>query len=379
MKITSIEPIVVNVPLSVPFSSSVGTRAATTRTVVRVKTDAGIEGLGETFRGRPTAAIITNLARDLVGWDPMDIHGMLKKFRMTPFFYGYVGFAALAGIEVAMWDIIGKAAGLPLAVLLGGYFRREIPVSALVFKKPEHKGLKGRELGKALAQDGRELVATQGVKVIKLKGSHDPEQDLLNMEALEAEFNGAIKLRVDPNAAWTVADTLRMLPRLKKLTMDYLEDPVEGLDAMARVRKEAEMPMATNMCVVKPDDLPAAFRLGAVDVVLGDVYKWGGIVQTRKLTGACEFLGMGMGMHSGSELGISTAAHLHMVAATPVIDHAMDTTLSIQISDVVVGGLHEVKNGVLQAPGGPGLGVTMDEEQLAYHASLNQRDGDAVI
>ncbi len=378
MKITSVQTIVVNVPLSVPFSSSVGTRAATTRTVVRIRTDEGLEGLGETFRGRPTAAIIQTLTPDLIGVDPLDIETMLAKHHMVPFFYGYVGFAALAGIEMACWDLLGKVAGRPLAVLLGGYYRREIPVSGLVFKKPSHRGFRGKDLARALAEDGKALVAEQGVKVIKLKGSHDPEQDVLNMEALQEVFGGAVRLRVDPNAAWRVADTLRLLPRLQALTMDYLEDPVEGLDAMARVRREARMPLATNMCVVKPDDVPAALRLGAVDVILADVHKWGGIHPTRKLAGACEMLGLDMSMHSGSELGISTAAHLHVAAATRVINHAMDTTLTLQMGDVVNEPLTKVVGGVLPAPGGPGLGVTIDEDALARASAANERDGDSV-
>jgi len=197
------------------------------------------------------------------------------------------------------------------------------------------------------------------------------------MEALEEALQGTVKLRVDPNAAWTVADTLRMLPRLQKLNMDYLEDPVEGLDALARIRQEAHMPLATNMSVVKPDDVPAAFRLGAVDVILADVHKWGGISPTRKLAATCEFLGLSMSMHSGSELGISTAAHLHVAAATRIIDHAMDTTLTLQESDIIDEPLHDVRGGVLPVPGGPGLGVTINEEKLRYHAAQNERDGDA--
>lgn len=103
----------------------------------------------------------------------------------------------------------------------------------------------------------------------------------------------------------------------------------------------------------------------------------GGIQATRKPAGACEMLGLDMSMHSGSELGLSTAAHLHVAAATQVINHAMDTTLTIQLGDVVNETLHEVVGGVRPAPGGPGLGVTINEELLASAASLNEREGDS--
>ena len=372
MKITTIETTVVRVPLAVPFSSSVGTRAETTRTVVRIQTDTGLEGIGETFRGQETAAVIQQLAPQLIGTDPTQIEAMLRRFKMTPFFYGYVGFAALAGLEVACWDLLGKDANLPLSTLLGGRARDCIPVSGLVFQQPKHQGITKSDLGSAMAEDAKDLVETQGVHVIKLKGSHNPERDIRIMEALEHAFGGAVKLRVDPNAAWSVAETLRLLPRLEVLTLDYLEDPVEGIDAMARVRAATHLPLATNMCVVKPDDLPLAFRLGAVDVVLADAYKWGGITPTRKLAGACEFLGLSMAMHSGSELGISTAAHLHVAAATPIIDHAMDTTLSLHLDDIIQQSF-AIADGTLPVPGGPGLGVQLDEDKLAHYAVHSAR------
>lgn len=379
MKIAEIKPTVVNVPFSVRFSSSVGSRSFTTRTIVRVRTEDGAEGIGETFRGRPTAALVEALAPKLIGLDALNVEHLLEQVRMVPFFYGYIGFAAVAGIEMACWDLLGKVSQQPLHTLLGGKVRSRIPVSGIVTKKPHQNELRGNALAQALAEDGRDLVTKQQVSVIKLKGSHDPQQDILNMEALEEEFQGTVRLRVDPNAVWTVADTLRLLPRLENLTMDYLEDPVEGLDAMARVGSKTSIPLATNMCVVKPDDLPVAFRLNAVDVVLADVHKWGGITKTRKLCGACEFLGIRMSIHSGSELGISTAANLHVAAATPNIDHAIDTTLSLQEGDVINEEPFQIAEGSLPIPGGPGLGVSIDEDKLRFFAALNEREGDSTV
>lgn len=363
MKIVSIETNVVNVPLKVPFSSSVGTRPGTTRTVVRIHTDTGLMGVGETFRGLETARLIQDLAPPLIGLDPTHIEAMLRRFRMTPFFFGYVGFAAIAGIEVACWDLLGKLAGLPLHTVFGGAVRDRIPVSGIVFHKPDHDGRSLGDVAAAMVEDALRLVTDQGVSVIKLKGSHDVERDLVVLEALQSEFDGKISLRVDPNTAWTVAETFRALPRLEALTLEYLEDPVVGIDAMARVAEKTRLPLATNMCVVKPDDLGPAVRAKAVDVVLADAYKWGGLAATRKLAGTCEYLGLSMGMHSGSELGISTAAHLHLAAATPAIDHAMDSTLWLHADDVVTTPFAMVAGGI-DVPGGPGLGVEIDEGKL---------------
>ena len=122
-------------------------------------------------------------------------------------------------------------------------------------------------------------------------------------------FGDQIGLRVDPNAGWTAQTALRVCKQLDKYDLEYIEDPTWGLEAMARLRKDIKTPLSTNMCVVEFDQIPPAIRLGAVDIILADCHKWGGIWQTKKLASVCETFKLGMSMHSGSELGISTAAY----------------------------------------------------------------------
>src|SRR5690606_31587550 len=104
-------------PLRSAFASSFETKTGTTRTVLRLRTDDGLEGWGETMSGRPVADLIERLAPQVVGHSPFELEAMHQRLTMVPFFYGYHGYAALAGLDVACWDLIGKASGQPLVNL----------------------------------------------------------------------------------------------------------------------------------------------------------------------------------------------------------------------------------------------------------------------
>lgn len=132
MKITDVDVHVVNLPLVNPFTSSFETKTGETRTVVRIRTDTGVEGWGETMWGRPVAAIVKILAEDLIGMSPFALEAFHRKQHMVPFFYGYLGYAAIAALDVACWDAMGKATGQSVTDLLGGPVREEVPLTALV-------------------------------------------------------------------------------------------------------------------------------------------------------------------------------------------------------------------------------------------------------
>jgi glucarate dehydratase len=144
---------------------------------------------------------------------------------------------------------------------------------------------------------------------------------------------------------------------------------------MAQVRARVRVPLCTNMCVVTFDDVAPALRLGAVDIVHGDVHKWGGIAPTRRLAGVCATLGWGMNLHSGGELGLSTAAHLHVAAATPQIRYPIDTVYPRYADDILPTPL-PLAGGVMRPPLGPGLGVAPDEDRLRHYARRHATEGD---
>ena len=159
MKITSVKATAVNVPLAAPIRWSWGVRRETTRLIIQIETDEGISGFGETM-GRVGVESVTYESRKLIGQDPFDVERILAFLRPRPYFFGYAGYGLIAGIEMACWDIIGKAVGKPIWALLGGRFRKEVAISGYVFTRArnEKTGEGGETTSEELLEFSKRLV-----------------------------------------------------------------------------------------------------------------------------------------------------------------------------------------------------------------------------
>lgn len=356
------------------------------RTVVEVRTEDGLSGLGETYGDQAHTARVRAAAAGLVDVDVFDLHALARVVedslasdtsahsRGT---YGRVSTSGtlnrvLSPFEVAALDVQGKLLGRPVTDLLGGAVRERVPFSAYLFYKwAGHPGGADDEWGEALDPDGvvrqaRRMVDEFGFTAIKLKGGvFPPEEEVEAVRALRAEF-GDLPLRLDPNAAWTVDTSARVAADLDGV-LEYLEDPTPGLAGMAALSRRTTMPLATNMCVVAFEHLPPAVATDAVQVVLSDHHFWGGLRRSQDLARICEVFGRGLSMHSNSHLGISLAAMTHLGAATPNLDYACDTHWPWKRpeDDVVVPGALTFSGGSVAVPTAPGLGVELDRDALA--------------
>lgn len=372
MRIAAIDTWVVNVPLRVAFSSSFETKAGTTRTVIRVTADDGSVGWGETMHGRPTQAIVERIKDGLLGLDPRATAEVARRNHMVPFFHGYLGYCAIAGLEMALFDLIGKVSGTPLHLMLGGAQVDEVPITALL-TRAEAPDATPSELPQALARAASTMVSEGGFRSLKFKGSTDVRFDVGVMRELRRALPET-GLRVDPNAIWSVPDSLWAARELEELELEYLEDPCAGIEGMARVAAVTRTPLCTNMCVVRLEDFAPAVRANAVQVVHADPHKWGGINASVAMHAVCRAFGLGVGLHSGGELGISMACDLGVAAALG-IDYPADAMYYLLAEDVVTEPL-AVRGGAMPVPQGPGLGVEVDEEKLAEFAERNRVEGD---
>lgn len=383
------------VPVAVadpPLRSAFGRHAPyALRTIVQLKTDDGITGLGETYGGAiPLRDLET--ARDLIiGQDPFrltriesaiagDVTAMPNQERPWE---GTLSspIQTFSPIEVACYDILGKATGRPVADLLGGRFRDSVPFSAYLFYKHAGAGGANESLGDAGRSEGylsREALSPEGIveqardflhlfgfKSIKLKGGVlAPDEEADTMLVLREEFGLTVPLRVDPNAAWSVETSIRIGRRLEGV-LEYYEDPTSGKEAMAEVARQLPMPLATNMCTTSWGDIPNTVRLGSISVLLTDHHLWGGLAATVKLAQLCRVFGWGVSMHSNSHLGISLMAMSHVAAAIPNLTYACDTHYPWQVEDVIEGGKLRFEDGSIAIEDTPGLGVELDEDALA--------------
>src|SRR5690606_30394981 len=175
---------------------------------------------------------------------------------MVPFFHGYLGYAAIAALDVACWDLIGKATGRPLVDLLGGRFRDTVPLTALV-TRADGGDVPDDELPDAIARHTARVVETGGFDAVKLKGTSDVAGDVRILEA-RRDALPRTALRVDPNAAWSVQDTVSAATAIEALELEYLEDPCEGIEGMSAVHERVRVPLCTNMCVVRFEDFAPA-------------------------------------------------------------------------------------------------------------------------
>src|SRR6202050_69640 len=379
-----------------PLLNSVGVHEPfALRAIIEIHTDAGLSGLGETYADEKHLAALRAAATAIEGADVYHTEEIYRRVQNiavqeTTISSGLVGQTSatdrvFSPFEVACLDIQGKAAGRPVADLLGGAVREEGPFSAYLFYKwAGHPGADADDWGEALDPDAivaqaKRMVDGYGFTALKLKGGvFPPVQEIAAIRALRDAFPEH-PLRLDPNAAWTPYTSHKVAEELDGV-LEYLEDPTPGIDGMAQVARVAPMPLATNMCVVAFTQLPPAIRDDAVQVVLSDHHYWGGLRRSGLLAGICQTFWLGLSMHSNPLLGISLAAMVHLAAATPNLTYACDTHWPWKTEDVVAGDPLTFHEGSVAVPGGPGLGIELDEaargrrHELYLSCGLRSRD-----
>jgi glucarate dehydratase len=349
------------------------------RNIVQVETDEGVGGAGEAPGGEAAQKAIEAVRDQLVGHDARNLESLRLQID-APSVY--------SAIEVACLDALGKALGLSASQLLGGPVRDRVEFSAyLFFKYEDGNDDWGRVMDpEALLGEARRFHETWGFRCHKLKGGVlSPDQELETLRLLRQHFGPTHELRVDPNGVWSVGTSIRCGNAMEELGVEYLEDPCTGMVRMADIRQCIPVPLSTNSVVTSWEHLADAVDLGPVDVVLSDHHYWGGLMATKFLGKICETFGFGVGMHSNSHLGISMAAMIHAAAVTPQITYACDTHYPWLREDIIQGPMFRFRNGCLDVPAGPGLGVEIDPDKLAkFHENYvrfghTRRDDEQLI
>ncbi|TVR71833.1 MAG: glucarate dehydratase [Sphaerobacteraceae bacterium] len=342
------------------------------RAVVRIRTEDGLEGLGEGPGGGLYVQELRAAAKHVVGADPYH----LEALRVL---VGERNPRVFAAIETACLDLIGKATGRPVYELLGGPVRRKVPFSAYLFYKEAGDDEWGEALTpEQLVKQAEMFHERYGMTVFKVKGGVlDPFEEVETVRQLRNRFGPKAGLRLDPNACWSVETSIRVAEALRDLDIEYLEDPTLGIEGMAQVARHTPIPLSTNMCVTAFDHIPVAFRERAVQVVLGDHHGWGGMLAFRDVGKICQTLRWGYSQHSNNHLGISFAAMIHLGATVPNMVYHSDTHYPWNPNDVVnETDIFQFRDGHVTLSDAPGLGVTINEDKLAEAAELYTNRGD---
>jgi L-alanine-DL-glutamate epimerase-like enolase superfamily enzyme len=324
---------------------------------VKVVTDEGVYGVGE-CSGWPRVieAAVRDLAEVLVGEDPQHIEKLWQKMMVAQMAHGVtgvVGAGAMAGIDMALWDIKGKVLGAPVWSLLGGQVRDRIRIYSHASSPEVAVELKSR-----------------GIMAVKTGGVRDP---LAKVAAIREAVGNDVDLMVDLHGPpWLPPkDAIALGRALEPYHLLFMEDPVapENIEGMARVADAVAIPIAAGERLATIWGWRALIEREIVDVIQPDTGRAGGISQMKKLAGMAEAHHIMMAPHSGSLGPVAEFAALHLLAAIP-------NTLMLERIESDWAGRNEVisappvlENGHLIVPTVPGLGVDIDEAAVARYPS----------
>lgn len=368
MKITAIEAIPVRVPLKKGMTTRTahGDHATSDYVIVRVRTDAGLVGLGEAtvaprWSGETSpscaAAIVELIAPALVGTNPTEVNKaravMDRVLKLNPF--------TKAAVEMALWDVSGKAAGVPVYHLLGGKVRDVIPTKMMI---SAYGPPRVRELAREFLD--------RGVRCLKVKVGLDVDGDVARVAAVRDAAGPDVPITVDSNCGWNVTAARRALERLRPLNLLVAEQPIPPGDqtALAYLRETGGIPIMADESVFTLTDAWNVLRAGAADVISVYPGKNGGIAASIEIAHVAQAAGVVCHVGSNLELGIGTAAMIHLACSVASID---SETYPSDIlgphyheSDLLVTPLSLGPEGA-KVPDGPGLGVELDEAALARY------------
>ncbi len=382
MKISGVETIRIAIPPRRPHRVTFDRAGIMGRyVIVRLLTDQGISGLGEAtvlpmwggdhmryFGESPgtTVHMVTDyLVPAILGQDPFDIETIHAIMDRTVKGYPY----AKAAIDMALYDIMGKALGVPVYRLLGGLSRPEARLA---------HSLGIMETAEAVAE--ATAAVGEGIRTIKVKVGIDPARDVEVIRELRKALPPEIEITVDANQGYPSPKVaIRTILQMCEHGIAMAEQPVEGLTAMAQVRAAVPCPVMADESAWTPHDILEIRDRGAADVFSLYTTKPGGLFKAKQVVAVAEAAGMACNVNGSIETGVGNAANLHLVVSTGICTLANVfpiTTLKgreqtklagIYYLDDIIRDPFPYANGALRVPDRPGLGIELDEKRLAKY------------
>ena len=363
MNIESIRIHQTKIPLKTPYKLSrrYGTLTDTRPVILEVVCDDGTVGLGETdpvalFTGETTetvvAVLLYDLAPHLIGADPTNIaeihaimDGCIRDMHV-----------AKAAVDMACHDLLGKAAGMPLAVLLGGRRRTELPIMGSIGGgSPEEN-----------AREARDMTA-RGYRSLMVKIGGDPVEDAARTIAIDDALNGEIPLIPDANQGWDAHTALNYLKRVDGCRIDLLEQPVAASDieGLRRIKDSTDVLLSADESLLSLEHAKILIEKQAVDVFSVKVSKNGGVFRSRQIIELAGHFGIAILFNSMIEEGISQAASFALgCACENLYPHGHAYFSPLRLEDDITDYSDSIRDGTVSLPAKPGLGVELNDEKL---------------
>ena len=337
--------------------------------LVRVRTDDGLEGWGECspMNGRVIRAhIMDSLAPIVVGRDPFDIEAISEElFIRTYKIAGQAQAMAISGVEIALWDLMGKSLGVPIYKLLGGAYRRRIPMYASSMRRDISPDDEAERLSRLVEERGFKAVKVRVGSKFGFDTDASPGRSEAVVRSVRERLGEGVEIMVDANSSFTAPRAIQLGRRLEEYDIFHFEEPCpyNDIDSTAKVALALDVPIAGGEQDWDLKRFREMLAKGAVDIVQPDLIKAGGFSACRKVAALAEAFGAVCTPHQAQPLG--TIANLHFAAATPCCRYFQEFNIEPhRWGDRLFVEPVNVEDGHIAVPNGPGLGVEIDEKVL---------------
>ena len=371
MKIASIEPTIVSVPYSHRETSSRVQRDGVTAVVVKITTDDGLIGWGESCPGpniESVYEVVKSAVPLFVGRDPWERDAIAGDFYGTAHWFHreMTGHFAFAGIDMALNDLCGKAAGQPLYNLFGGLRRAAVDYFCyLAYGPPED-----------VATQAKAGLAA-GYSVFYLKVGLDFAAECDMVAALRGAIGPGGRIRIDANGSWTVNESIRYLAEFDRHHIDFVEQPVwpEPVENMIEVRARQPVAVCANEGLWRVCDVHEVIKRRAVDTLCFSSNWVGTLADFHRLSWAAHHEGLTVCRHTHGELGLMAAASHHVCLTLPNLVDGNQQVAAMMADDILQQSLPIATGPTWGIPEGVGLGVDVDTDKLCQYHELYREQG----
>jgi len=341
---------------------------------LRLRTDAGLTGVGEAtleWQEKTVETILHEWVESrILGRDPFDIEAVVGGMIRDQYQGGSTVMTAISGVEMAMWDLIGKVCQQPIYKLLGGCYRSEIPAYA-------NGWYGGAQSPQDFAERAKDVVA-RGYNAMKFDPfgtawkELTPEEEELAYEIIAAVRDAVgpgVRLMIEYHGRLSVTGARRMMERTAQFRPAWCEEPIapEDIELLAELKRHAPSPIAAGERLYTLAEFARLFRLHCVDIVQMDIAHCGGILNGKKIAAMAAVEDIFVAPHCS--IGpVALAAALHVDACTPnftIQENFGD--FDVRWRSSLVGGWNPCRDGTFVLPDGPGLGIDLNEEAIALH------------
>jgi L-alanine-DL-glutamate epimerase-like enolase superfamily enzyme len=374
MRITSIETRPLRIPYKSPFHWSRGIIEAAEVVLVCLHTDEGVTGYGESMGSASAAAVqlfLAEAAQQCVGQSPLDVTELMRRAYQHLFAARgncsapRFGALVLAGLDMALWDIVGKAAGVAVHELLGGSVRDRI----------QYFGFPQGDSAEEIARDAEQWVE-RGCDVIYVKVGRGDRLDLDITKQVRAAI-GPHRLRLDANESWDVLTAQRMIRLLAQFDIEFIEQPTPSasLSALHQVKQTSPVAIAADQVVFTPEDVYEVCHRQAADLIVLGLHETGGIDRFRRAASIAAAAGINVCLHGLYETGITTCASNQVGATLTNLDDGNQYMNHLLIEDIVHSPDLSLKRGHLPVIAGPGLGFELDWDAVSRAEERYRKKG----